>query len=147
MDEELRRLARQLDRIREERDRHFGEFSRSSREFLDRVVPSLEEPLCDVSETDNEVMVVADLPGVEKENIKITATEDSLEISAQFKKVEEIKKPRFIRHERRYERFYRRISLPTKVKPEQTKSSYHNGILEVRLSKAEVQKGFEVKVD
>jgi len=164
-DEEARRIKDELDNLRRELarvriDRLRNEIIPSfrgprisfrgpmimSRELLEKIAP-LEEPLCDVYETEDEVVVIADVPGSKKEDITVTATEDTIEISAQFKKEEEVKKPSYLKRERRCEKFYRKLSLPTKVNPEGAKSKYNNGILEVRLPKAERKKGFKLKVD
>jgi len=138
----------ELKRIREEIDRMIEEFLRRPREVIERItIPYLEEPLADVYETDNEVVIVADLPGVKKENININATENTVEISAELKKEEKVEKPSYIKQERKYERFYRKILLPVKVKPEDAKSKYENGVLEIRLPKLEVKKGVRIRVE
>lgn len=75
------------------------------------------EPLVDVIVTDGEVKVIAELPGVEKEDINLHGTEDTLTISVDTA-------------ERKY---YREVDLPVKVDPKKAKSSYKNGVLEVTL--------------
>ncbi|MEM2896476.1 MAG: Hsp20/alpha crystallin family protein [Candidatus Bathyarchaeia archaeon] len=138
----------ELKRIREEIDKMIEEILRRPREVIERVaIPSLEEPLVDVYEANDEVVIVVDLPGVRKEEISINATEDTIEIEAELKKAEKMEKPSYIKQERKYGRFYRKISLPVKVKPEHAKSKYENGILEVRLPKTEVKKGVRIKVE
>jgi len=82
------------------------------------------EPLVDIFETNGEVRVVAELPGVEKTDIKLHGTEDSLTIS--------VNTP--------HSKYYKEITLPTKVKVKEAKSSYKNGVLEVVLPKAEAPK-------
>jgi len=91
------------------------------------------EPLVDVLETDGEVKVVAEVPGVEKQDIKLEASEDTLTISVAAK-------------DRKY---YKELTLPTKVNPADAKSTYKNGILEVTLKKKEERKpkGVEIKLD
>jgi HSP20 family protein len=82
------------------------------------------EPLVDVIETNTELRVVAELPGVEKTDIKLHGTEDSLEISVNNTP----------------SKYYKEIELPTKVKVKEARSSYKNGVLEVVLPKAEPNK-------
>ena len=82
------------------------------------------EPLVDIVETNSEVRVVAELPGVEKSDIKLHGTEDSLTIS--------VNTP--------HSKYYKEVTLPTKVKVKEAKSSYKNGVLEVVFPKAEAQK-------
>jgi len=79
------------------------------------------EPLVDVVETDGEIRVVVELPGVEKSDIKLHGTEDSLEIS--------VDTPQY--------KYYKEVTLPAKVRVKEAKSSYKNGVLEVVFPKAE----------
>ena len=77
------------------------------------------EPLVDVLEEDDEVVVVAEVPGASEEDIHVHATEETLTIRSDA--------PRG--------GFYRRLSLPARVNPSSVKTSYKNGVLEVRLAK------------
>ncbi len=78
------------------------------------------EPLVDVIEEDDEIIVVAELPGVEKDEIKVRIKGTVLTIH-----VENQSRP-----------YHKEIELPSKVKKEQAKSAVRNGVLEVRLKKA-----------
>jgi len=82
------------------------------------------EPLVDVVDANSEIRVVVELPGVEKTDIKLHGTEDSLEIS--------VDTPQY--------KYYKEVNLPAKVKVKEAKSSYKNGVLEVILPKAEAPK-------
>jgi HSP20 family protein len=82
------------------------------------------EPLVDVVETDGEIRVVVELPGVEKSDIKLHGTDDSLEIS--------VDTPQY--------KYYKEVALPAKVRVKEAKSSYKNGVLEVVLPKTEALK-------
>jgi len=92
------------------------------------------EPLVDVVDTDNEIRVVVELPGVEKSDIKLHGTEDSLEISVDTPQ----------------SKYYKEVTLPSKVKVREAKSSYKNGVLEVILPKIEAEKkpkGEQIDID
>jgi len=82
------------------------------------------EPLVDVVETDGEVHVVVELPGVEKSDIKLHGTEDSITISVNTTR----------------SKYYKEVQLQTIVKVKEAKSSYKNGVLEVVLPKIEPSK-------
>jgi HSP20 family protein len=82
------------------------------------------EPLVDIVETNDDVRVVAELPGVEKTDIKLHGTEDSLEISVDTPQ----------------NKYYKEVELPAKVRVKEAKSTYKNGVLEVVLPKTEPQK-------
>jgi len=137
--EEIRRLRREIDRI-------FDALA-----SMPELSAKLEwrEPLVDMKETEDSVIIEVELPGLNKEDIQLKATDDSLEIKGESKKIVEEAKEGFIRKERSYRGFYRRISLPIKVKPEEAKAKYENGILRVELPKAEPKKGKfkEIKIE
>jgi HSP20 family protein len=80
------------------------------------------EPLVDIMETIDDVHVVAELPGVEKTDIKLHGTEDSLTIS--------VDTPQY--------KYFKEVELPVKVRVKEANSRYKNGVLEVVLPKAEV---------
>jgi len=93
-------------------------------------VPEL-EPLTDVNEDGQYVYVTVELPGVEKEEISLNATEEELSIS--------------VDGERR--RYYKEIEMPATVEPESARASYRNGVLEVRLKKKYQKKGKKIAVE
>jgi HSP20 family protein len=78
------------------------------------------EPLVDVIEENDEIVVVAELPGVEKDEIKVRVKGMTLTID-----VDNPNRP-----------YHKQIQLPTKVKKEESKSAIRNGVLEIRLKKA-----------
>jgi HSP20 family protein len=82
------------------------------------------EPLVDIVETNDEIRVVVELPGVEKSDIKLHGTEDALTISVDTPQ----------------SKYYKEVELPTKVKVRDAKSTYKNGVLEVVIPKAMAQK-------
>lgn len=91
----------------------------------------------DVVETDDDVLVKADLPGVKKEDIVIDLTEDTLEVMAIFSDESEFKGDNFIRKERRYGETKRTISLPQMVKIEEATAKFDNGVLTITIPKEE----------
>jgi HSP20 family protein len=82
------------------------------------------EPLTDIVEGNEDVKIMAELPGVDKKDIELEAGEESLFIDVDT-------------HERRYSK---ELKLPCKVKPETTKANYNNGVLEVTIKRAESRK-------
>ncbi|MCD6260294.1 MAG: Hsp20/alpha crystallin family protein [Thaumarchaeota archaeon] len=90
------------------------------------------EPLVDVYEEKDVVKVIAEVPGVEKKDINLNATEDRLIISVDTPQ----------------RKYYKEVDLPAKVDPKSAKASYKNGVLEVVLKKAgEERKGFRVQIE
>jgi len=107
------------------------------------------EPLADVQETDKEIKVTVELPGVRKEDIGVHVEGDVLAVEASTETVSERKEGGFYRKERGYSSFRRAFSLPSEVHPDKAKSSFKNGVLEVVLPKKERGLGgvFSLKVD
>ena len=103
------------------------------------------KPTMDVVEDIDDIIVIADLPGVIKDNMKIDLTEDTLEITAQFNVESEDKN--FVRKERQYGKVNRIISLPSKIKLNESSAEFENGVLSIVLPKLENNNSFEVKVD
>jgi HSP20 family protein len=104
-------------------------------------------PTMDVIEDEEQIKVITDLPGVERENIKIDITEDTLEITAQFDEETDIEGENFVRKERKYGKANRVITLPSKIKINESSAKFEKGVLTVILPKIEKKKTFEVKVD
>ncbi|MHA1607718.1 MAG: Hsp20/alpha crystallin family protein [Candidatus Freyarchaeota archaeon] len=94
------------------------------------------EPLVHVESTPDSIIVTADLPYVEgKENIKLNATEDTLEILAEMKKDVRFEKWGTIQREATFRKYHKIIRLPEKVVPEEARATFKNGVLQVILPK------------
>jgi len=87
------------------------------------------EPLTDIIEGKDELKIIAELPGVEKKDIKLEAGEETLSISV----------------DKSQRKFHKKINLPCKIKPETTKANYNNGVLEVSIQRAEKRKEKKIK--
>ena len=132
----------------------FAELERIRREFdrlLEDVFPAGDKeqilaPPVDVYETDSEVVVKAELPGVKKEDIDITIKESAVHLKAERKEEREEKTENVYRVERFYGTIERIVPLPTEVKPEEAKAEYKDGVLEIRIPKVKVSKEAKVQV-
>jgi len=107
---------------------------------------ALRAPALDVFEDKDDVVVKAELPGMDKENIEVNLTDHMLTIKGEKKKEEEVKEENFYRSERSYGSFLRNVELPKAVQADKVKASFKNGILEVRAPKTEEAKNKEIKV-
>jgi HSP20 family protein len=103
-------------------------------------------PALDVFEEKDELVVKAELPGIEKDNVEVNLTDHTLTIKGEKKKEEEVKEEKYYRSERSYGSFVRTLQLPADVQSDKVKASFKNGVLEVRLPKTEEAKGKEIKV-
>jgi len=109
------------------------------------------EPFVDIFDRGDELVVIAELPGVRKEDIKVRVTEDSVYIEAIVRREKELEEEGAVRVERYYSGYRRVIRLPEEVIPEKAKAKYNNGVLEIRIPKKNPTKkegeGFEVKIE
>ncbi|MCC6021339.1 MAG: Hsp20/alpha crystallin family protein [Thermoproteaceae archaeon] len=113
--------------------REFGNIRRRPDVERIEVVDEI-DPLADVVEEDDKVKVVLDMPGVDKDEIKIYVSEDgrTLTVDARGK-------------DRKY---HKEVRLPAAVDPQKAKATYRNGVLTVELEKVEKKRrGFEIKIE
>jgi HSP20 family protein len=97
-------------------------------------------PSLDVWETDSEVVYAFDLPGILEDEISIEVKEDTLSVSGQREKTEELSDDHFYRFERRFGTFARAVGLPQGVDQDKIAARYENGVLEIRVPKPEEQR-------
>jgi len=103
-------------------------------------------PAVDLYQEKDDIVVKAELPGIDKNNIEVSLSDHHLTIKGEKKKEEEVKEENYYRSERSYGAFVRTVDLPVDVHGEKVKASFKNGILEVRLPKTEEAKAKEIKV-
>ncbi|MGC1121685.1 MAG: Hsp20/alpha crystallin family protein [Candidatus Methanofastidiosia archaeon] len=136
----------EMQRMEEEMDRLFNMFFSHSQyqlgpgTALQEQEPqelSTREPLVDVQETDTHVIVTAEFPGINREDIDVNVTDNAVEMKAQIRHEMTEEKEGLIAYGRRYLGFYKAIPLPTSVRPDEAKTTYKNGVLEVILPKKE----------
>lgn len=130
---------KEMRKIRKEIDEAFEKFLEAPK-MLSKLYPGKEvelfhQPLADVVEKANEVIVKAEMPGLSKDNIKIDIKNGMLEIRGERHAEKKEAGKDYFRQERSYNGFYRTLPLPTAVKVENVNSKYENGILTVTLPK------------
>jgi HSP20 family protein len=110
---------------------------------------SLRAPSLDVFEEKEDIVVKADLPGMNKDEIEVTVAGDVVTIKGEKKKEEEVKEKDYYRRERSYGSFVRSVELPSEVKSDQIKASFKDGVLEIRMPKTEEakKKSVSIKID
>jgi len=115
----------------------------------DRMLPALRgEFRVDVREHDDEVIVVADLPGVEKEDVSLQlAGPRALEISCQRKDEREETSEGYYMRERVSGSMHRIVTLPSEVTEDQSVASFRNGVLEVRLKKTKGSEKSRIRIE
>ena len=106
-------------------------------------------PSVDIFEDGNDVVVKAEIPGMSKDDIEVSISDNVISISGEKRTEEKIEKKNFARLERSYGSFSRRMTLPAEVQTDKVKAAFKDGILEVRIPKSEaaIQKVKKVKID
>jgi HSP20 family protein len=103
-------------------------------------------PALDVHQTADEIVVTAAMPGLKPEEVDITITGQTLSIRGEFKADEEVKRDQYLYRERRYGTFNRQLQLPVRVKGDAASATFENGLLTLRIPKAEDVKPRQIQV-
>ena len=106
-------------------------------------------PSIDLHETDREVVLTADIPGIKQEDLDLTVTKDTVILKGETKRDESRQGQGYHLSERRYGSFYRVVQLPAEVIGDQATAKYRDGVLELHLPKADAGsfKGFKPRID
>ena len=132
-------LHREMNRLFDEAFRGFGlpEGGAGS----EAIASGVAVPRIDVSETDQDLKVFAELPGVDQNDVEITLSDDVLTIRGEKKVAHENQQQNYHVMERSYGSFARSIRLPFEMKDQDVEAKFSNGVLTVRLPKpADMQK-------
>lgn len=103
-------------------------------------------PIVDIYENDDQIIVKADLPGVEKKDIHVDVKNDVLTIRGERSSESESKKQNYYRRERTLGKFERSLTLPSEVDTEKINASYKDGVLKIEIPKPEGQKPKQITV-
>ncbi len=91
----------------------------------------------DVRAEDGHIVVAADLPGVEKDQIDVRVTADTVSIAAEDVQEVAHEEEQYYRHERNQRQFRRQVRLPVRVDPDSAEATYEHGVLTVRIARAD----------
>ncbi|MCX7724241.1 MAG: Hsp20/alpha crystallin family protein [Thermodesulfovibrio sp.] len=136
----------------EEIERLFDEIMRRPFSLFRSFVPRLREeveivtPAVDIYEEEDDLVVKAELPGINKEDIEVKITDDYITIAGEKKKEEKVQRKDYYRYERSYGSFSRTFRLPVEVQTDKAKAKFENGVLEIRIPKTEEAKKKEIKL-
>jgi HSP20 family protein len=123
-------------------ERFFGQEPVFSRSLFSRTFT----PVVDIAETENDIMVIAEIPGMEQKDLDVNLTGDVLTIKGEKKAEHEEKGDNFHRIERSYGSFSLSFALPCEVQQDKAEATYKNGVLSLRLPKSESCKKKAVKI-
>lgn len=104
-------------------------------------------PAVDMYETKDDLVVTAELPGVNEKEVQLSITGDVLSLRGERTLNQDTSQENFHRGERWYGRFERHLSLPISVQADKVKATYRDGVLTITLPKAEEIKPKSIKID
>lgn len=119
--------------LTEDMDRFVGQMQRAAGEGV------VWSPPIEVREKEGKLLVTAELPGVNKEDVKVHVDGDTLVIEGTRKQEKEERREGYYHSERSYGKFYRSIPLPEGAKIEQTAAQFNDGVLEITVPIPEVK--------
>ncbi len=144
----MRDIWDEMMRMQEDMDRMFGDFFQVRRPLLagpkDRgsgkevtKVKPFRAPVCNIQETEKNVLATFEVPGAGKDDIDLNVTEDSIEVKAERKVDKETKNKDkgYYSYMSSASQFYRRMPLPAKVDPDKSLAVYNDGVLKVTMPK------------
>ncbi len=103
-------------------------------------------PAVDVWETDTELVLSFDLPGIEEDKIAVELDDNVLTVTGERERTQEHTNDRFYRFERRFGQFSRSVTLPAGIKEDDIEANYRDGVLEIRVPKPEEQKPKRIQI-
>jgi HSP20 family protein len=116
-------------------DDFFGGFDLSPWAPLERRLATAFTPHVDVSETDKEIKVSVELPGMDEKDIDVSLTRDTLTIKGEKKEEKEEQGKDYYRMERSYGSFTRSVPLPVEVDTDKVQATFKKGVLDITLPK------------
>ncbi len=137
------RPMREMNTLQREMNRMFDSF------FADQDENAMEStwyPSVDIRETGDNIEVYAELPGMKKEDIKLSVRDSVLHLSGEKKRTEEAKDTNFHRVERIYGTFSRSFTLPARVDMSKVDAVFKDGVLHLTLPKAEEEKPRQIEI-
>jgi len=127
-----------MERLFDQMSRQFDEVSRSwGTGEMDWAAPRLGTMGIDLADHGDEFVVTADVPGFEKDDVDLRILDDTLHIEARHERSSEEEAETYLRHEREHRSLSERVALPEPVDREGIEAKIKNGVLTVRLPKAE----------
>lgn len=125
----------------------FDDFFAPLNMVFDDVATSALQPAVDIYEKDGKLVFEAELPGIDKENIKVDVKGRLLTLAAEHKIDEESKENGRYRRERRFGKFERTFKLPFEANEEKIEAIYKDGVLVLKVDRPEEQKAKQITIN
>jgi HSP20 family protein len=137
--QQVEKLRRDMDRMF---DRLWGDFGLSSLPIAVKEFPSI-----DLTDSEDSLIVNAEIPGMNPDDIKIDITDSTLSIRGEIKQDRVSEKEGFVRTESRYGSFSKTLHLPCRIVVEDVRATYREGMLNVLMPKFKQKKTRTVKIE
>ncbi len=145
-------------RLRKETPSNIGNDLRLERDFFDTMRDMLRMPIdelfsgefvptVDIREKENEMVIRAEIPGMEPNDVDVSLQEGNLVIKGEKKIENEDQKDTYYQMESKYGSFYRTIPVSREISEKDIKASFKNGVLTVQLPKNKVDSGKKIPID
>jgi len=140
----MRRLDRndRFDDFADQMQKMFNQFQNFGKELDFRTTVPV-----NIKEEDNKIVVTADLPGVQKEDISLKADQDGVRITAESEQEIKEENEKYLRQERSSRQYQRKIAWPKTIKPDTIKAKYQDGVLTVEAQKEETEDNWNVEIE
>lgn len=116
-------------------------------EMFDAPAWDYSAPAIDVEDRGDQYRIIAEVPGLNKEDLSINVTQRAVTLQGQTSREEKIEEENYIRRERRQGSFSRTIPLPAPIKPDAASASFENGVLTVTLPRETAQQGRQLEIE
>ena len=126
-------IDRSIENLRKDMEKAFSSFPSIA-------MPKMPEASCDVIDEGNQFRIKMDVPGIQKKDIKLNVTDNSLEVSAEHKEESEEKKKNYLKKERSHVSYYRTLPMSEDVVSGKVQAKLADGVLEITLPKAKPTK-------
>ncbi|MHC4844095.1 MAG: Hsp20/alpha crystallin family protein [Planctomycetota bacterium] len=103
-------------------------------------------PVVDIYDNDDSVVIKADLPGLSKDDITIDLENQTLTVKGERSLENEVKEENYYRRERAFGKFHRAFTVPAEVNPDQIKANFKDGVLKIEIPKPEEQQPKQITV-
>jgi HSP20 family protein len=132
--------------LREKMNRMFEDVFTGRSEEGKELAQNTWAPSVDIYENEIEVVLTAEVPGIEEKDIEIKIEDNTLSLKGERKFKTEMKEENYHRIERAYGSFYRAFTLPNSIDPENIRAEHENGVLKITMPKRQELKPRKVKI-
>jgi HSP20 family protein len=132
--------------LRERMNRMFEDIFSGRAEEGKEMTTSTWAPSVDIFETEKELVLTAEIPGIDEKDVEIKIEDNTLSLKGERKFEKETKEENYHRIERSYGSFYRAFTLPNSIDPEKIQATHENGVLKITMPKRDELQPRKVKI-